>query len=157
MTLVMMMVMVMVINSVMLPMDRGGTSDPYTCLSMKRQVVEGPKKQLKTRVISKNLNPEWNETFTFTIPMEEHTSNALDAQILCVEVKDKDMLRSEFMGACEIDLSRLPAGQEVRKWYPLLKRSNGALQQGTIKGRGISLNPSLILFILVVQGWEKSN
>merc|ERR1712216_837454 len=96
----------------MLPMDRGGTSDPYTCLSMKRQAVEGPKKQLKTRVISKNLNPEWNETFTFTIPMEEHTSNALDAQILCVEVKDKDMLRSEFMGACEIDLSQLPAGQE---------------------------------------------
>ncbi|KAG9129760.1 hypothetical protein Leryth_015462 [Lithospermum erythrorhizon] len=42
------------------------TSDPYV-------IIRFAKQKLKTRVVNKNLNPEWNEDLTLSIVDPTHT------------------------------------------------------------------------------------
>lgn len=62
--------------------DRGGTSDPYVQLRL-----GDSKEALKTKVIKKNLNPEWNETFDLKLE-RLHES-------LTIECFDYDLMGSD--------------------------------------------------------------
>eukprot|EP00118_Oscarella_pearsei_P004563 m.19761 g.19761 ORF g.19761 m.19761 type:complete len:916 (+) comp27899_c0_seq1:156-2903(+) len=76
--------------------DRSGKSDPYVKMKMGKQ-------RKKSSTIHKNLNPNWNEDFTFFV------SDVDDP--LKVKVYDYDFgLRDDFMGSAWIDLSDLEVG-----------------------------------------------
>lgn len=97
------------------------TSDPYIMVTMGEQ-------KLKTRVVKKNCNPEWNEELTLSI------TNVNEPIVLTVY--DKDTLTGDdLMGDAEIDikpyveclklaadLDKLPHGCAVKKVQP--NRSN---------------------------------
>ena len=59
-------------------MDRGGTSDPYVTLQVGSQA-----KPFKTRVVKKNLNPQWHETFQILVSEDAVACEALSDQV-CV-------------------------------------------------------------------------
>ena len=72
--------------------DRNGLSDPYVKLEL-----GGQKKQSK--VISKSLNPEWNEHFEFTGVKRDLLEQALQLQAF-----DKDTFGSDKLGTASVDL-----------------------------------------------------
>ncbi|XP_041651749.1 multiple C2 and transmembrane domain-containing protein 2 [Cheilinus undulatus] len=80
---------------------RSGTSDPYVKFKL-----EG-KQLYKSKVIYKNLNPRWNESFSYPLRDREH--------IVDVRVYDKNRTADEFMGASTIPLKNL----ELYKTYDL--------------------------------------
>ena len=62
---------VTVIQAADLPgMDMSGTSDPY----VKVFLAPDKKKKYETKVHRKTLNPVFNETFTFKVPLSIHFS-----------------------------------------------------------------------------------
>jgi Ca2+-dependent lipid-binding protein len=77
-------------------------SDPYVELSC-------GKTSQKTKVINNNLNPEFNETFEFSVsPMD---------QILTIKVWDYDSVKSDdLLGTLEIPLFKLKAGEIYNQW-----------------------------------------
>ena len=91
------------------------TSDPYVVVTMGSQ-------KLKTKVIKKNCNPQWNEELTLSITNLEETIH--------LEVYDKDTLTvDDKMGDADIDikpyveclkmgLDALPKGCAVKKVQP---------------------------------------
>lgn len=97
------------------------TSDPYMIVTMGEQ-------KLKTRVVKKNCNPEWNEELTLSI------TNINEPIVLTVYDKDT-ITGDDLMGDAEIDikpyveclklaadLDKLPNGCAVKKVQP--NRSN---------------------------------
>ncbi|PIA63868.1 hypothetical protein AQUCO_00201295v1 [Aquilegia coerulea] len=91
------------------------TSDPYIVIKMGKQ-------KLKTRVIKKNINPEWNDELTLSVE---------DANLpIKLKVYDKDTLSlDDKMGDAEFDikpfveavnmgLSELPNGTIITKILP---------------------------------------
>ncbi|XP_070543600.1 multiple C2 and transmembrane domain-containing protein 1-like isoform X2 [Ptychodera flava] len=78
--------------------DKSGTSDPYVKFKI------GNKQLYKSRIIYKNLNPRWDESFT--IPVESIN----DA--LSIKVYDYDRGASDdSMGSVSVDLTKLPANK----------------------------------------------
>ncbi|XP_076011590.1 multiple C2 and transmembrane domain-containing protein 2-like isoform X2 [Genypterus blacodes] len=73
--------------------DRGGTSDPYVKFKMDGKTF------YKSKVVNKNLNPIWNETFT--IPVKDLN------QRLYIKVYDRDLTSDDFMGSASLLLSDL--------------------------------------------------
>ncbi|XP_023259748.1 multiple C2 and transmembrane domain-containing protein 2-like isoform X1 [Seriola lalandi dorsalis] len=69
---------------------RSGTSDPYVKFKL-----EG-KQFYKSKVVYKNLNPQWNESFSHPLRDREH--------IVEVRVYDKNRTADEFMGSGAIPL-----------------------------------------------------
>ncbi|GJN19716.1 hypothetical protein PR202_gb07021 [Eleusine coracana subsp. coracana] len=68
------------------------SSDPYVIVRMGKQ-------KLKTRVIKKSTNPEWNEELTLSIE---------DAAVpIRLEVYDKDTFIDDSMGHAELDIRPL--------------------------------------------------
>eukprot|EP01119_Soliformovum_irregulare_P009702 TRINITY_DN2331_c0_g1_i4.p1 TRINITY_DN2331_c0_g1~~TRINITY_DN2331_c0_g1_i4.p1 ORF type:complete len:1787 (+),score=428.30 TRINITY_DN2331_c0_g1_i4:45-5405(+) len=61
------------------PSDNNGSSDPYVEITVGKQ-------KYKTKVVDKNLNPVWNETFTF--------ENVKDVNLVEFSVMDKDNIFS---------------------------------------------------------------
>ena len=79
--------------------DRGGTSDPYAVLSHGKQ-------QHKTKVISKNLNPVWNERFLMIID----AVGFRPVTPLVLSVLDKDIIGSDdAIGDTALDLEHILA------------------------------------------------
>uniref|UniRef100_A0A3Q3LHZ6 Multiple C2 domains, transmembrane 2a n=1 Tax=Mastacembelus armatus TaxID=205130 RepID=A0A3Q3LHZ6_9TELE len=78
-----------------------GTSDPYVKFKL-----EG-KQFYKSKVVYKNLNPTWNESFTHPLRDREH--------IVEVRVYDKNRTADEFMGSSTISLKNL----ELYKTYEM--------------------------------------
>ena len=74
----------------LVPMDDGGTSDPYVILKV------GDKKK-KSTVRPKTLNPIWNETFTFAV------TSAMESEEVVMEVWDQVEL-SLFLSLTDIGL-----------------------------------------------------
>ncbi|XP_044049856.1 multiple C2 and transmembrane domain-containing protein 2 isoform X2 [Siniperca chuatsi] len=72
---------------------RSGTSDPYVKFKL-----EG-KQLYKSKVVYKNLNPRWNESFSYPLRDREH--------IVEVRVYDKNRTADEFMGSSTIALKNL--------------------------------------------------
>ncbi|KAM8861882.1 multiple C2 and transmembrane domain-containing protein 2 isoform 1-T3 [Synchiropus picturatus] len=80
---------------------RSGSSDPYVKFKL-----EG-KQFYKSKVVYKNLNPRWNESFTYPLRDREHAVE--------VRVYDKNRTADEFMGASSIGLKNL----ELYKTYEM--------------------------------------
>ncbi|XP_030536863.1 protein C2-DOMAIN ABA-RELATED 2-like [Rhodamnia argentea] len=90
------------------------SSDPYVVVRMGKQTV-------KTRVVRKNLNPEWNENLTLLV-----TDPDLPVKL---EVYDRDRFsRDDKMGDAEFDIR--PFLEAVR-----MEADLGGLEDGTVVTR----------------------
>ncbi|XP_013873452.1 multiple C2 and transmembrane domain-containing protein 2 [Austrofundulus limnaeus] len=81
--------------------DRCGTSDPYVKFKLDGKTI------YKSKVIFKNLNPTWNESFS--LPVKDLN------QKLYVKVYDRDLTSDDFMGSNAVHLSDL----EIDKLHEL--------------------------------------
>ncbi|EDO43704.1 predicted protein, partial [Nematostella vectensis] len=83
--------------------DFSGTSDPF----VKIMLLPDKKHKLETRVKRKNLNPVWNEVFTF----EGFPHNKLMGKTLYMQVLDYDRFsRNDPIGEVEIPLENIDLG-----------------------------------------------
>ncbi|KAG9444074.1 hypothetical protein H6P81_015414 [Aristolochia fimbriata] len=91
-------------------MDVTGSLDPYV------EVKVGNYKGV-TKYVEKNQNPVWNQVFAF--PKERLQANRVE-----VVLKDKDLLKDDFVGRIIIDLAEVPRrvppdGPLAPAWYKL--------------------------------------
>eukprot|EP00252_Welwitschia_mirabilis_P012836 TRINITY_DN28377_c0_g1_i1.p1 TRINITY_DN28377_c0_g1~~TRINITY_DN28377_c0_g1_i1.p1 ORF type:complete len:570 (+),score=111.85 TRINITY_DN28377_c0_g1_i1:258-1967(+) len=87
--------------------DLSGKADPYVVLTMRKTDTKK-----KTRVVPKNLNPEWNQTFDFVVEDALH-------EMLIVEVWDHDTFGKDFMGRCVLTLTKVLHEGEYDAKYTL--------------------------------------
>ncbi|XP_072237120.1 multiple C2 and transmembrane domain-containing protein 2-like isoform X1 [Leuresthes tenuis] len=73
--------------------DRCGTSDPYVKFKLDGKTI------YKSKVVYKNLNPTWNESFS--LPVKDLN------QKLYIKVYDRDLTTDDFMGSACVLLSNL--------------------------------------------------
>ncbi|XP_077567022.1 multiple C2 and transmembrane domain-containing protein 2-like isoform X1 [Stigmatopora nigra] len=85
--------------------DKRGTSDPYVKFK-----VEG-KQFYKSKVVYKNLNPRWNEFFSYPLRDREH--------VVDVRVYDKNLTTDDFMGSSTILLKNLDLYKTYEMELPL--------------------------------------
>ncbi|KAK7899186.1 hypothetical protein WMY93_020039 [Mugilogobius chulae] len=85
--------------------DRCGTSDPYVKFK-----IDG-KTFYKSKVVYKNLNPSWNETFS--MPVKDLN------QKLYIKVYDRDLTTDDFMGSASVLLSELVMNKPNELSLPL--------------------------------------
>uniref|UniRef100_A0A3Q2YNP6 Multiple C2 domains, transmembrane 2a n=1 Tax=Hippocampus comes TaxID=109280 RepID=A0A3Q2YNP6_HIPCM len=100
--------------------DRRGTSDPYVKFKL-----EG-KQFYKSKVVYKNLNPRWNEFFSYPLRDRE--------QIVDVRVYDKNLTTDDFMGSMAVPL-RLPA--EMQRSQSKSRLWTGALAITLVEGQDL--------------------
>lgn len=96
------------------PKDKSGTSDPFLVLTL------GDAKQA-TSVVSKTLNPEWNQTFE--LPVTTADNDLLEA--VCW---DKDRFRNDYMGEFDLVLEDVFQEGSVTPepvWIPLKSKRRG--------------------------------
>ena len=91
-------------------MDRNGSLDPLV------EVRVGNDKGV-TKHFDKNEHPEWNVVFAFS-------RDRLQASVLDVKVKDKDLVKDDFVGIVRFDLHELPTrvppdSPLAPQWYRL--------------------------------------
>ncbi|XP_031425019.1 multiple C2 and transmembrane domain-containing protein 2 isoform X2 [Clupea harengus] len=86
--------------------DRCGTSDPYVKFKLDGKTL------YKSKVVYKNLNPIWNESFAFPVPDLE--------QKLFVKVYDRDLTTDDFMGSSSVALGEV----ELEKTHQLVLNLN---------------------------------
>ena len=112
--------------------DINCTSDPYV------KVLYGTEEKYTTNIISKNLNPIWNEKFTFFIH---------DLYIpLYFNLYDYDHIgRDESMGRAKIDLWKLPFDKLYTPTLELQDEQRNDGKHGTIK-INMTITPSTIEF-----------
>ncbi|WJX27368.1 hypothetical protein P8452_16192 [Trifolium repens] len=94
------------------PMDPNGLSDPYVRLQLGKQ-------RFRTKVIKKNLNPKWDEEFSFKV-------DDLKEELL-ISVMDEDkFLIDDFVGQLKVRMS-LVFDEEIKSlgtaWYSLQPKS----------------------------------
>eukprot|EP01052_Picozoa_sp_SAG31_P004786 SAG31_NODE_202_length_20512_cov_62.659237_11_plen_3224_part_00 len=96
------MVMVTVVGCTdLLAADANGKSDPYVQLSMRNTSLQGIK-PWRTRTVEKNLNPEFGETFSFSVGAGE------DDHTMVVDVMDHDHIgHDDQIGRLEINLDEV--------------------------------------------------
>ncbi|KAJ6295434.1 hypothetical protein OIU78_023451 [Salix suchowensis] len=95
--------------------DLNGKADPYVVLVMKKS-----EKKVKTRVLTKNLNPVWNQTFEFVVEDALH-------DMLIAEVWDHDTFGKDKIGRCIMTLTRVLLEGEFQDSFPLDGPSSGKL------------------------------
>ncbi|KAM5564450.1 synaptotagmin-4 [Rosa sericea] len=99
---------VTVISAEDLPIvDFMGKADPYVVLVMKKSEAKQ-----KTRVITNNLNPVWNQTFDFMVEDALH-------EMLIVEVWDHDTFGKDRIGRVIMTLTRVLMEGEYQECYPI--------------------------------------
>ena len=90
-------------------MDSNGTSDPYV-------VVHVGSEKRKTKVIQKELNPQWNEKFDILVTDVQGT--------LRLQVYDKDLIGSDdLIGETMIPISTFVGKKLTQKWYTIFNSS----------------------------------
>nr|AFK34568.1 unknown [Lotus japonicus] len=91
------------------------TSDPYVVVKMGKQ-------KLKTRVIHKDINPEWNEDLTLSItdPVKPFVLTVYDHDTFSKDDKmgDAEFDPSPFIEALKMNLEGLPSGTIVTRIQP---------------------------------------
>ncbi|KAM2222881.1 hypothetical protein ACFXTI_016975 [Malus domestica] len=99
---------VTVISAEDLPVvDFMGKADPFVVLIMKKSEAKA-----KTRVITNNLNPVWNQTFDFMVEDALH-------EMLMVEVWDHDTFGKDRIGRVIMTLTRVLMEGEYQNCYQL--------------------------------------
>lgn len=103
------------------PMDIGGLSDPYVKIW---HLVRGKRIDKKKTITVKNcLDPNFNETFTFSSPMDRLRETQLE-----ISVMDKDMIgRNEVIG--KIYLGTKSNALEKRHWKEMLTKVKQPVEQ----------------------------
>ncbi|XP_067873876.1 multiple C2 and transmembrane domain-containing protein 2-like isoform X2 [Heterodontus francisci] len=81
--------------------DRCGTSDPYVKFKLAGKTL------YKSKIVYRNLNPRWNETFV--VPVKNLN------QKLYVKVYDRDLATDDFMGSAYLSLNDLEVNSTVQK------------------------------------------
>eukprot|EP00249_Psilotum_nudum_P021145 c27993_g1_i2 orf=555-2063(-) len=84
-----------------------GKSDPYV------EVYIRVLFKFRTRTISNNLNPEWNETFELDVEDRE-------TQNLILKVADEDVVTDKLLGVASYPLAKLRPDETVELTCPLL-------------------------------------
>uniref|UniRef100_A0A0N4Z372 C2 domain-containing protein n=1 Tax=Parastrongyloides trichosuri TaxID=131310 RepID=A0A0N4Z372_PARTI len=85
-------------------LDSNGLSDPYVVVELVPHFRFSNLTSLKTKVVSKSLNPIFNETFEFQIP-----PNQSPCAMIHFVVMDHDFLRSnDFAGEAFLELNEVP-------------------------------------------------
>nr|KAJ0192577.1 hypothetical protein LSAT_V11C800420510 [Lactuca sativa] len=100
--------------------DTAGSCDPYA------EVRLGKYKET-TRHFEKNFDPQWNQVFAFT------KDRINKASVVEVTIKDKDMVKDDFMGWVLFDLTEVPKSAPLDSplapvWYRLEDRKGNKLQ-----------------------------
>ncbi|KAF2297349.1 hypothetical protein GH714_021800 [Hevea brasiliensis] len=103
--------------------DVSGSLDPY--VEVKLGNYKG-----RTKHLEKNQNPVWNQIFAFS-------KDRLQANLLEVTVKDKDIVKDDFVGRLLIDLSEVPLrvppdSPLAPQWYKLEDRKGDKINKGEI-------------------------
>jgi len=94
--------------------DKRGTSDPFLVLTL------GDAKEA-TIVISKSLNPEWNQTFELPVL-------TADSALLEAVCWDKDRFRNDYMGEFDVILEDIFASGSTTpepQWFPVQAKRSG--------------------------------
>lgn len=104
-------------------MDITGSLDPYV------EVKVGNYKGL-TRIFEKNSNPVWNEVFAFS-------RDRLQTSMLEVVVKDKDLVKDDFVGLVRVDLHEVPTrvppdSPLAPQWYRLEDKKGEKISNGEL-------------------------
>ncbi|KAL4633054.1 protein C2-DOMAIN ABA-RELATED 4-like [Castanea sativa] len=91
------------------------SSDPYVVIKMNRQ-------KLKTRVIKKDVNPEWNEDLTLSVTDPNHPIQltVYDHDTFSKDDKmgDAEFEIKSYIDALRMNLSGLPSGTVVSRIQP---------------------------------------
>ncbi|XP_055575465.1 extended synaptotagmin-3 [Falco biarmicus] len=90
-----------------------GKSDPYALLRVGTV-------QYRSKTVSRDLNPIWNETFEFVV-------HEVPGQDLEVDLYDEDPDKDDFMGSLLISLVDVMNDKIVDEWFPLSKTTSGHL------------------------------
>ncbi|XP_061591263.1 LOW QUALITY PROTEIN: multiple C2 and transmembrane domain-containing protein 2-like [Cololabis saira] len=85
--------------------DRCGTSDPYVKLKLDGKTF------YKSKVVYKNLNPAWNESFS--LPLKDLN------QKIYIKVYDRDLTTDDFMGSASVLLTDLEIDKVSELSLPL--------------------------------------
>jgi hypothetical protein len=139
----------------LVPMQEDGFCNPYVVAKLQGEVV-------KTRVISRSTEPEWQEIFEFKV-----FSSEIGIQTIQFECFDKGLLRDRLLGISMLDLSPISFGQNLEAWVPLEQKKNGAPSKKrrkdddedfgrihinvTLKKRRENQNADLLLRIVVLE------
>jgi phospholipase D1/2 len=105
------------------------TSDPYTT------VVLAGARVARTRVISNNVNPVWKEHFL--IPVAHYVRD------IVFEVKDQDVVGSQFIGKVSVSAGLVLNGGVLDGWFDLLNQQGkpGAKLQLSARYIPVEHNP----------------
>ncbi|XP_062868413.1 multiple C2 and transmembrane domain-containing protein 2 [Trichomycterus rosablanca] len=98
--------------------DRCGTSDPYVKFKLEGKTL------YKSKVMYKNLNPTWNEFFSFPIRDLQ--------QKLHIKVYDRDLTTDDFMGSSTVVLSELQLEKTIEMVLPLTDPNSLEKDMGVI-------------------------
>ncbi|KAJ8248801.1 hypothetical protein GJAV_G00227900 [Gymnothorax javanicus] len=98
--------------------DRSGTSDPYVKFKLDGKTF------YKSKVIYKNLNPTWNESFSCVVKDLSQT--------LHLRVYDRDLTTDDFMGASSVKLKDLELDKTCEMALPLEDANSIEDDMGTI-------------------------
>ncbi|KAL1256767.1 hypothetical protein QQF64_012312, partial [Cirrhinus molitorella] len=98
--------------------DRSGTSDPFIKFKLDGKNI------YKSKVVNKNLNPIWNESFSFPV-------RDLD-QILHVKVYDRDLRSNDFMGSSSFPLYKLELDRTIPMTLALEDPNSAETDMGVI-------------------------
>ncbi|NXG68988.1 ESYT3 protein, partial [Baryphthengus martii] len=90
-----------------------GKSDPYALLRVGTV-------QYRSKTVSRDLNPIWNETFEFVV-------HEVPGQDLEVDLYDEDPDKDDFMGSLLVSLVDVMNDRTVDEWFPLSKTTSGHL------------------------------
>uniref|UniRef100_A0A915C336 BAI1-associated protein 3 n=1 Tax=Parascaris univalens TaxID=6257 RepID=A0A915C336_PARUN len=105
----------------LIPLDSNGLSDPFVVTELVPRMRYPSQPLARTRVVSKSLNPIFDETFEFHIPSKIPSFAAVHFIVM-----DHDFLRSnDFAGEAFLDLAEVPgigtaAGSALRQFNLIL-------------------------------------
>ncbi|XP_016103341.1 multiple C2 and transmembrane domain-containing protein 2-like [Sinocyclocheilus grahami] len=98
--------------------DRSGTSDPFVKFKLDGKNI------YKSKVVNKNLNPTWNESFSFPV-------RDLD-QTLHLKVYDRDLRSNDFMGSSSFPVYKLELDRIIPMKLPLEDPNSAETDMGVI-------------------------
>ena len=130
-----------------LALDPNGRSDPYCILS----VYGTAEQQRKTEIISATLEPQWNESFQFSVtpPHLWTPDDGLISHYFKLEMWDHDMLnRDDFMGMVILPLVDIADNKEPC-WYKLTRSNSKQTITGEIKMK-VYYNTSVSIIALLL-------